>query len=127
MCWLHINLTIYRKEDLGLYENQLNYIQACWTVGYVIGEIPSNIILTRIRPRYFIPAMELLWTVLTFSLSRCNSPTQFYVLRFFIGMLLSMLSPTDIDEAILNSIHRPRRKHILSRHAVYHWLMVPER
>ena len=69
-----------------MYHNQLNYIQACWTVGYVIGEIPSNLLLTRVRPRYWIPAMELLWTVLTFSLSRCNTPTQFYVLRFFVGM-----------------------------------------
>ncbi|KAK6951769.1 hypothetical protein Daesc_006292 [Daldinia eschscholtzii] len=29
------------KEDLGLYGNQLNYMVTCWTVGYVIGEIPS--------------------------------------------------------------------------------------
>lgn len=28
------------KEDLGLYGNQLNYMVTCWTVGYVIGEIP---------------------------------------------------------------------------------------
>ena len=42
-----------------MYKNQLNNIQTCWTVGYVIGEIPSNIILTRVRPKYFIPAMEV--------------------------------------------------------------------
>lgn len=42
-----------------MYGNELNYMQACWTVGYVIGEIPSNILLTRIRPRYWIPAMEV--------------------------------------------------------------------
>lgn len=28
------------KEDLDLYGNQLNYMTMCWTVGYVIGEIP---------------------------------------------------------------------------------------
>jgi MFS transporter, ACS family, pantothenate transporter len=28
------------KEDMGLYGNQLNYMTTCWTVGYVIGEIP---------------------------------------------------------------------------------------
>lgn len=28
------------KEDLELYGNQLNYMQTCWTVGYVLGEIP---------------------------------------------------------------------------------------
>ncbi|KAF5861305.1 hypothetical protein ETB97_000421 [Aspergillus alliaceus] len=51
------------KEDLGMYGNQLNYMQTCWTVGYVIGEIPSNVLLTRIRPRYWIPAMEVLVTM----------------------------------------------------------------
>lgn len=28
------------KEDLKLYGNELNYMQTCWTVGYVLGEIP---------------------------------------------------------------------------------------
>jgi hypothetical protein len=40
-------------------------MQTCWTVGYVIGEIPSNIILTRIRPSIWIPAMEVRTTVYT--------------------------------------------------------------
>lgn len=30
------------KEDLGLYKNQLNYMQTCWTVGYVLGEVPCE-------------------------------------------------------------------------------------
>lgn len=28
------------KEDLKLFGNELNYMQVCWTVGYVVGEIP---------------------------------------------------------------------------------------
>ena len=52
-------LITYRKEDLGMYGNELNYMQTCWTIGYVIGEIPSNILLTRVKPRYWIPAMEV--------------------------------------------------------------------
>ncbi|BCS23791.1 uncharacterized protein APUU_40235A [Aspergillus puulaauensis] len=81
------------KEDLGMYENQLNYMQASWTVGYVIGEIPSNMLLTKIRPRYWLPAMELLWTILTFSQARCNTATQFYVIRFFVGLAESTFYP----------------------------------
>ena len=34
-------------------------MQTCWTVGYVIGQIPSNLILTRIRPSIWIPSMEV--------------------------------------------------------------------
>lgn len=81
------------KEDLGLFGNQLNYMQTCWTVGYVIGEVPSNIILTRVRPRYWIPTMEVIWAILTFSLSRCNTATQFYIIRFFVGLAESTFYP----------------------------------
>jgi hypothetical protein len=37
------------KEDLNLYGNQYNYIVVAWTVGYIIGQWPSNFILTRVR------------------------------------------------------------------------------
>jgi hypothetical protein len=30
------------KEDLNLYKNELNYMQTCWTVGYVLGELPCK-------------------------------------------------------------------------------------
>ncbi|KAJ5227578.1 uncharacterized protein N7469_007584, partial [Penicillium citrinum] len=104
------------KEDLGLYGNELNYMQTCWTVGYVIGEIPSNILLTRLKPRYWIPAAELLWTVLTFSLSRCNTPTQFYVLRFFIGLAESTFYPG--MQYIIGSWYR--KDELAKRSCIFH-------
>ena len=81
------------KEDLGLYKNQLNYMQTCWTVGYVIGELPSNMILTRFRPSRWIPLMEMTWAVLTFCLARADTATKIYVLRFFIGLAESTFYP----------------------------------
>ncbi|PLB54035.1 pantothenate transporter [Aspergillus steynii IBT 23096] len=104
------------KEDLSLYGNELNYMQTCWTVGYVIGEIPSNIILTRIRPRYWIPAMELLWTVLTFAMSRCNTATQFYVLRFFVGLAESTFYPG--MQYIIGSWYR--KDELAKRSCIFH-------
>ncbi|PWY86668.1 pantothenate transporter, partial [Aspergillus heteromorphus CBS 117.55] len=104
------------KEDLGLYGNQLNYMQACWTVGYVIGEIPSNILLTRVRPRYWIPAMELLWTVLTFILSQATSAKHFYVLRFFIGLAESTFYPG--MQYIIGSWYR--RDELAKRSCLFH-------
>ncbi|KAJ8125609.1 hypothetical protein O1611_g8028 [Lasiodiplodia mahajangana] len=81
------------KEDLGLYGNQLNYITAAWTVGYVVGEIPSNMILTKVRPSIWIPSLEVLWSVLTILLAKCQTATQIYVLRFFIGLAESAFYP----------------------------------
>ncbi|KAH8599549.1 pantothenate transporter liz1 [Bisporella sp. PMI_857] len=81
------------QEDLGLYKNQLNYMTTFWTVGYVIGEIPSNMLLTRIRPSVWIPTCELTWSVLTILLSQCKSAQQIYVLRFFIGFVEAAFYP----------------------------------
>jgi ACS family pantothenate transporter-like MFS transporter len=49
----------YRKEDLGMFGNQLNYVTTCYTVGYILGEIPSNVIMTRVRPSIWLPACEV--------------------------------------------------------------------
>lgn len=81
------------KEDMGFYGNQLNIMTTCWTVGYVIGEIPSNMLLTKIRPSIWIPACEVTWSVLTILMCKCTTPTQMYVLRFFIGLAESGFYP----------------------------------
>lgn len=51
------------KEDLQMNANQINIIDVAWTSGYVIGQIPSQIILTKVRPSVWIPSCELVWTV----------------------------------------------------------------
>ncbi|KAL3420553.1 MFS transporter liz1 [Phlyctema vagabunda] len=104
------------KEDLGLYGNELNYMTTCWTVGYVLGEIPSNMILTRVRPSIWIPACELTWTVLTFCLSRCNTAKQVYVLRFFIGLAESAFYPG--MQYIIGSWYR--RDELAKRSCIFH-------
>ncbi|EGY22586.1 hypothetical protein VD0002_g4504 [Verticillium dahliae] len=81
------------REDLGLYGNELNYMQTCWTVGYVLGEIPSNLLLTKIRPSLWIPACEVTWSVLTILLAKCTNANQIYALRFFIGLAESTFYP----------------------------------
>ncbi|KAI5865637.1 MFS general substrate transporter [Durotheca rogersii] len=81
------------KEDLGLYGNQLNYMIMSWTVGYVIGEVPSNMLLTKVRPSIWIPTCEVVWSVLTILLAKCTNAQQIYVLRFFIGLAESAFYP----------------------------------
>ncbi|KAH7054284.1 MFS general substrate transporter [Macrophomina phaseolina] len=81
------------KEDLGMYGEELNIMQTCWTVGYVIGQLPSNILLTKLKPSIWIPSAELLWTILTFCLAKCSTAKQIYVLRFFIGLAESTFYP----------------------------------
>lgn len=75
------------KEDLGLYGDQLNWFTTFFQVGYIVGQIPSNILLTRISPRWYLPAAEFLWSLLVLFVYKCQSAKQIYVLRFFIGFV----------------------------------------
>ncbi|TGO88714.1 hypothetical protein BPOR_0146g00170 [Botrytis porri] len=104
------------KEDLGLYGNQLNYMVATWTAGYVIGEIPSNIILTRVRPSIWIPTIEVVWTILTMCMSRCNNVSQIYALRFLIGLAESGFYPG--MQYIIGSWYR--KDELAKRSCIFH-------
>lgn len=53
------NLCQNRKEDLEMNGNQLNYVITTWTVGYLLGMIPSNILLTRVRPSIWLPSLQV--------------------------------------------------------------------
>ncbi|KAH8903564.1 MFS general substrate transporter [Coniochaeta sp. PMI_546] len=74
------------KEDLDMFGNQLNYATTAFTVGYIIGEIPSNVLLTRIRPSIYIPTLQVVYTGLTLCSAGITNTTQLYVLRFLIGL-----------------------------------------
>ncbi|KIW21430.1 hypothetical protein PV08_02010 [Exophiala spinifera] len=74
------------KEDLNMLGNQYNYATTLWTVGYIIGEIPSNLILTKVRPSIWIPALELVWSTLTICTCRVTTVNQLYGLRFLVGL-----------------------------------------
>ncbi|KAL1303594.1 hypothetical protein AAFC00_006959 [Neodothiora populina] len=104
------------KEDLNLYGDELNYMQTLWTVGYVIGQIPSNLILTRVRPSIWIPTVEVVWTICTFCLSRCNSAKQIYAVRFFVGLAESAFYPG--MQYIIGSWYR--REELAKRSCIFH-------
>ncbi|KAK4156095.1 major facilitator superfamily domain-containing protein [Chaetomidium leptoderma] len=74
------------KEDLGFQGDQLNQINTCFTVGYVLGQIPSNLSLHYVRPRYFFPAMMVVWAGLTMATATTHSPQAIMAIRFFQGI-----------------------------------------
>ncbi|KAH6659431.1 major facilitator superfamily transporter [Truncatella angustata] len=93
------------KEDLAMNGNQINLIDTAWTVGYVVGQIPSQIVLTKVRPSIWVPSCELLWTVLTFSLAAAKTSNHVIVIRFFVGLAESIFYPA--AHTILGSWYKP--------------------
>ncbi|KAK3323405.1 major facilitator superfamily transporter [Cercophora scortea] len=74
------------KEDLSLYGNELNYANAVWSAAYVFGQVPSNLLLTRVNAPLYIAFLELAWTVFTFATAGVKDVNQLYVFRFFVGL-----------------------------------------
>jgi ACS family pantothenate transporter-like MFS transporter len=74
------------KEDLNLLSDEYNLFTTYWTVGYIVGMIPSQIAISRIRPSIWIPAAEVLWAILTFCFAAVKNEKQVYAMRFLIGL-----------------------------------------
>lgn len=80
-------------EYYGMTNNQYNYVVMLWTVGYVIGQIPSNLILHRISARYYLGGLEILWGLLTVLMITCDRLPPLYAIRFFLGLTESGFFP----------------------------------
>ncbi|KAH8810652.1 major facilitator superfamily domain-containing protein [Xylogone sp. PMI_703] len=81
------------KEDLKLYGNELNFFTTYFNVAYCIMLIPSQIILTYVRPSFWLPGLELVWGMITGLIAIATSAKQVYVLRVFLGLCESSAWP----------------------------------
>ncbi|KAF9890482.1 hypothetical protein FE257_005887 [Aspergillus nanangensis] len=74
------------KEELAFEGNQFNVINTVFTVGYILGQVPSNLAVTYIRPRFFFPSMILFWGGLTMITAAVHNPQGIMAIRFFLGL-----------------------------------------
>lgn len=81
------------KEDLGLYGNELNYFTTWFSVSYCIMLIPSQVIMTWVRPSWWLPGLEIAWGIMTGLIALCTNAKQVYVLRVFLGLFESSAWP----------------------------------
>ncbi|GAA6041481.1 hypothetical protein JCM8097_001897 [Rhodosporidiobolus ruineniae] len=102
------------KEDLNMYGNELTTAITVWTVGYCVGQIPSNLLLTRISPRWWIPSLELLWGVATLFTYKATTVSHLYVCRFFVGLAEAGFYPG--AQFILGAFYKPAE---LGKRAVF--------
>ena len=73
-------------EDLRFSETVYGLGAGIFFIGYFLFEIPSNIILHRVGARLWIARVMLTWAVISAAMLFVTSPTEFYVLRFLLGV-----------------------------------------
>lgn len=76
------------QEQLGFGPgNELSWMNTYFNIGQIIGAPFANMVITVVRPRYWLPACLMGWSAFVLGMYRCETAAQFYVLRFFIGLL----------------------------------------
>lgn len=72
-------------NDLGFSEAAYGLGAGLFFIGYVLFEVPSNMLMQRIGARRTLLRIMVLWGLISSAMMFVNSPTAFYVMRLFLG------------------------------------------
>lgn len=73
------------KTELGFTPIVYGLAAGTYAIGYIIFEVPSNLLLERIGARKTFLRIMVLWGIASASLMFVRHPLEFYVIRFFLG------------------------------------------
>ncbi|OLL30629.1 MFS transporter [Burkholderia sp. SRS-W-2-2016] len=74
------------KHDLGFSDAMYGLGAAVFYVGYVLCEVPSNLLLAKFGARKTFTRIMLLWGIASVCMMFVSKPSHFYVLRFMLGV-----------------------------------------
>ncbi|MHC1713356.1 MAG: MFS transporter [Solidesulfovibrio sp.] len=74
------------NQDLGLSQTAYGLGAGIFFLGYVLFEVPSNLILAKVGPRLWIARIMVSWGLATAALALAVGPTSFTALRFVLGV-----------------------------------------
>lgn len=62
-------------------------------VGYLLGQVPSNILLTRLKPSRYIPAAIFIWGGISICMAAAHNFAGIMCVRVFLGFAESPFFP----------------------------------
>src|SRR6478609_3304872 len=74
------------KHDLGFSDAMYGLGAAVFYIGYVLCEVPSNLLLAKFGARRTFTRIMLLWGVASVGMMMVSTPAHFYLLRFMLGV-----------------------------------------
>lgn len=80
-------------EDVGLSEFAYGLGAGIFFLGYVLFEVPSNLLLQRIGTRKTIFRIMLLWGLTSAAMLFVHDATSFFILRFLLGVFEAGFAP----------------------------------
>ncbi|MGB5037898.1 MAG: MFS transporter, partial [Blastocatellia bacterium] len=73
------------SADLGLSSTAYGFGAGIFFAGYILFQIPANLILVRFGARRWIGTIVVAWGLVAGAMAFVRTPEEFYVLRFLLG------------------------------------------
>ncbi|WP_107657760.1 MFS transporter [Nocardia suismassiliense] len=74
------------EETFGMTATQYGFAAGIFFVGYVLAEVPSNIIMNKVGARIWLSRILLTWGIIATLTAFATSVEMVYVLRFLLGV-----------------------------------------
>lgn len=74
------------EEDLNLVGSQYQTCVSILFVGYILGQVPSNMLITRLKPSYYMSGCMALWAVVSALTALSKDFKGLLLTRFFLGI-----------------------------------------
>lgn len=81
------------KTDLGFTDAVYGTAAGIFFVGYLVFELPSNVLLKRIGARLTVARIMIFWGVISSFMLFVRTPTDFYVMRVLLGIFEAGFAP----------------------------------
>ena len=72
------------ERDLGMSPDQYNWSVSIFYIGYILFEVPSNLLLHYFSPRIWISRISITWGICASCMAAVNSVTGMYITRIFL-------------------------------------------
>ncbi|SMR60409.1 unnamed protein product [Zymoseptoria tritici ST99CH_1E4] len=74
-------------EDTGISDVQYQTCVSILFVGYILGQVPSNMLITRLRPSIYMSSCMALWAIVSGLTALANDFKGLFLTRFFLGLV----------------------------------------
>ncbi|KAI1442176.1 putative MFS transporter [Annulohypoxylon stygium] len=74
------------EQDLGMTGTDFNLATSILFVGYLLMQLPSNLLLTRVRPSIYLGAAMTIWGTISAAQAATHNFTSIVLCRFFLGL-----------------------------------------
>ena len=79
--------------EIGIAPKAFGLGAGVFFIGYILFEIPSNLIMARVGPRLWIARIMVTWGIVCCAMAALQGERSFYILRFLLGLAEAGFAP----------------------------------